>query len=196
MGPEGSLAYRTFASVLQILEDYEQLLQRTTVKHCLRSGTNPRFRFELDYFRHFKMVFELFQVREARPENAYYPSEAAFWARDKWCPGLGLRSHPVLRRSLYRWCRVLVDRDCADERDKVYAALGPPESYLDIAPNYNLSLLKCARILRIKACWPGTLPFFMMQMSLVSAPLKALIHHSFRHYSKGLSNTGPTPWWL
>jgi hypothetical protein len=42
-------------------------------------------------------------------------------------------------RSLYQCCRLPVNRQCTDERDKVYAALGLAINDLAIFPAYNLS---------------------------------------------------------
>jgi hypothetical protein len=82
----------------------------------------PGFEFDRDYFQKFKTVYEVFRARDLRRAMNRVT-----------------RPTPKPTMSLYQWCRLLIDRKCIDERDRIYAALGLATNDLAIVPDYGLS---------------------------------------------------------
>ncbi|KAL6702465.1 hypothetical protein ACN47E_001835 [Coniothyrium glycines] len=62
---------------------------------------------------------------------------------------------PRVVRTLYEWCRMLVYRECSDERDKVYAALGLASGDITLLPDYKLSLTEILSDLTAKSLASG-----------------------------------------
>jgi hypothetical protein len=120
------LKYKTLEFAMNLLKTHQDFLPRTAYRTGLRRILDVSFNFENDYVRPFERFNELVQARETR--------------RSIW-PINGSRApQSSSARSLYQWCRMLVDRQCTDDRDRVYAALGLSSTDLGIIPDYNLSL--------------------------------------------------------
>jgi hypothetical protein len=114
-----SIPYDEFASALQVLQQNQELLPRPL--------NLTGFVFEHDYLEKFETVFEMFQARALRRSMVSSGQHT---------------SNPQGRRpamTLFQWCRLLVDRKCIDERDRVYAALGLAFNTLAVEPDYSLS---------------------------------------------------------
>jgi hypothetical protein len=83
--------------------------------------------------------------------------------------GAQLPTHPS-SRSLYQWCRMLVHRQYADERDKVYAALGLTANTLSIVPDYNAGIDEVCLDLTNKSLLAGDFsPLYDAQTPMVSS---------------------------
>jgi hypothetical protein len=109
-----SILYENFESALLGLKKYQACLPRN--RHI------ADFDFERDYFYKFKTVCDMFHARHLLGCTKRIGDSEL---------------QPAL--SLYQWCRMLEDRRCIDERDRVYAALGLATKDLGISPDYRLS---------------------------------------------------------
>ncbi|KAH7385304.1 heterokaryon incompatibility protein-domain-containing protein [Phaeosphaeria sp. MPI-PUGE-AT-0046c] len=132
MGPTGFISYDSFISALHELKTHERLLPRVPTSHWPRNtSTHTLFRYEHNYLRNFETVDDMCQARTMR--HAHLHNRPSSYLRRQL-----IAAPPI--RTLYQWCRMLVDRKCADERDKVYAALGLAYDDLGIVPNYSLTV--------------------------------------------------------
>ncbi|OAL02907.1 hypothetical protein IQ06DRAFT_345885 [Phaeosphaeriaceae sp. SRC1lsM3a] len=131
MGRKGSITFDTIALALDDLKSLEYLLPRGPLLQGTRNAkSQSSFVYADDFLQHFEIVDEMFQARKIRRAHSHDRSARNIRRTLKAAP-------PI--RTLYQWCRMLVFRKCADERDKVYAALGLAYDDLDIIPNYSLS---------------------------------------------------------
>jgi hypothetical protein len=130
MGQEDVIPYETFASAIYALKRYQEFLPRFPSPHGPLTCSDTGFIHEHDYLPHFELVHGMIAAKASR--NMLQLSSQF---RMQILADLEQASS----RSLYQWCRMLVHRQCADERDKVYAALGLANNTMAIFPNYNLS---------------------------------------------------------
>ena len=98
--------------------------------------------------------------------RASYDTPAGFLHHEDYSANLDLVHEMILARnsrarvgvknpSLYQCSRMLMNRQCSDERDKVYAALGLAADNLAIRPDYTLSLAEVCLDLAKKSLLAG-----------------------------------------
>lgn len=147
MGTEEVISLQTLASAFYELKLHEHLLPRGQSLRRLRiDGVQTSFVYQDDFLQHFQIVDEMFQARRIWHAN---PSKRLI--REPRTQFID----KIPTRTLYQWCRMLVDRKCADERDKVYAALGLAHNDLGIVPNYSLGIASIVLDLTTKSLEAG-----------------------------------------
>jgi hypothetical protein len=147
MGTEGFITFKTLASAFYELKLHEHLLPRGQSLRRLRiDGVQASFVYQDDFLQHFQIVDEMFQARRIWHANS--SKRLALGPQTQFVDSLPTRT-------LYQWCRMLIDRKCADERDKIYAALGLAHNDLGIIPNYSLSVASIVMDLTTKSLEAG-----------------------------------------
>lgn len=145
-GPEGKISYESFRTAISILKRYDYLLSVSRSKNNVGASTDDNRIAEGQYVRNLQLVHDMTQARASLHSLRHRMQSHPFLLESE---------HEPDSRSLYQWCRMLVNRGCADERDKVYAALGLTTHHLDIVPDYNLSFADVRLDLTKKSLFVG-----------------------------------------
>jgi hypothetical protein len=124
MGQESFDSYAVFKLACDALKTHEGSFPRHTYCHCPNDVSPGSFICTHDYLRYFELVHGMIYARSLRHAEL-------FGALHPMHPG---QSSSM---SLYQWCRMLGDRKCTEERDRIYAALGLATDTLATLPDYN-----------------------------------------------------------
>lgn len=116
------IEYDMFAGAMEALNSHKDLLPLNGVARLTQNHHLTRISHEDHCIPTFGLVYELVRFRTSRTQGE----------------NLATRN-PSQTRTLYQCCRILIDRKCKDQRDKIYAALGLAEGPT-VVPDYSLSL--------------------------------------------------------